>query len=209
MDYSQLINKIGEHDHVCLIYDNQEEQFGMLIPFFKDGLAKNEKCAYIADHSAADKVTKRLRGVQGNPFGESLDNDKFSVITNRESYLRNGYFEPKEMIAFWAESEKEALDSGFSAFRATGETTWIFGGEPGLEKFMEYEVMLTDFLAKHKVCAVCQYNRKQFSDSFLTQVFQTHPKVVYRGELIKNPLYLSMDEEEVIKEKMLDILNFR
>lgn len=82
----------------------------------------------------------------------------------------------------------------------------MFAGDPGSERMMEYEMKLNDFLPTHKACAVCQYSRKRFSNEQLIAVFQTHPKVIYRNEIIVNPLYLSTEESGILEKKMLGIL---
>ena len=110
------------------------------------------------------------------------------------------------MIALLAETTDSALKSGFMGLRATGEMTWMFAGDPGSERMMEYEAMLNDFFPTHQASAVCQYNRDKFSNEQLISVFQTHPRVIYRNEIIVNPLYLSTGDSRSLEKRMLEIL---
>ena len=207
MTYVEMVENLGFHDHLCMIYENHEEQFGMVLPYVKSGLLRNEKCVYIADDNTVEKVVSEMKNADADLFGKSLEKENLSVLTKKETYVKDGYFAPEKMIALLTENTDMALKSGFAGLRATGEMTWMFAGDPGSERMMEYEAMLNDFFPKHQASAVCQYNRDKFSNEQLAIVFQTHPKVIYRNEIIVNPLYLSMEEEEAIKEKMLAILN--
>jgi hypothetical protein len=43
------LEQLGPHDHLCSIYESQEEHFSVAIPFIRIGLARGEKCVYVAD----------------------------------------------------------------------------------------------------------------------------------------------------------------
>ncbi len=206
MNYAELIEGIGFHDHLCMIYEDHEEQFGMILPFVKSGLLRKEKCVYIADDNTVEKVISEMKAADPDLFGKSLDNESLSVLTKRETYVKDGYFAPEKMIALLAENTDSALKAGFAGLRATGEMTWMFAGDPGSEKMMEYEAKLNDFLPAHQALAVCQYSRTKFSNEQLISVFQTHPKVIYRSEIIVNPLYLSTGDSQGLEKRMLEII---
>lgn len=206
MSYTDMVSKIGFHDHLCMIYEEPEEQFGMILPYVKFGLSRNEKCIYIANDNTVARVIEEMKKDDPALFGDALDNGGLSVLTRRETYVKGGYFSPEKMIALLTESTNNAIKEGFTGLRATGEMTWMFAGDPGSERMMEYEAKLNYFFPEHKASAVCQYNRKKFSNEQLVQVFQTHPKVIYRNEIMENPLYLSTEAESAIEKKMIGIL---
>ena len=63
-DYSRLadmVGKLGLHEHLCLIYDTQEEQFAAALPYLRTGLERGEKCLYIVDENTAAAVLDALR----------------------------------------------------------------------------------------------------------------------------------------------------
>ncbi len=178
----------------------------MIFPYIESGLRRNEKCIYIADDNTVERVVSEMKAADTDLFGKSLNSGSLSVLTKRETYVKDGYFAPEKMIALLAENTDEALKAGFIGLRATGEMTWMFAGDPGSERMMEYEAKLNDFFPTHQASAVCQYNRTKFSNEQLISVFQAHPKVIYRNEIIVNPLYLSMDDSQVIEKRMLEII---
>ncbi len=192
-DLTEEMRKIAVKDHLCLIYKNQAEQFAAAVPFIKVGLERHEKCIYIADENTAADVLKALQD-GGVEVEEALKNGALLVISKRETYLRQGYFDPDEMIQFLKTSTDSARKEGFNALRATGEMTWMLGEDAGVERAMEYEAKLNTFLANHDCLALCQYNKTRFSPRLLTDVIHTHPLVVASGVVCKNFYYVPVDE---------------
>jgi len=50
------LEQIGSPEHLCSIYDSQEEHFSVAIPFIRIGLARGEKCVYLTDDGKEDVV---------------------------------------------------------------------------------------------------------------------------------------------------------
>lgn len=205
IEFLEATGDIGLHEHLCLIYENHEEQLGAIVPFFKTGLKRNEKCVYIADDNTAGDVIGALKQIDENLFCPAIGNNKFSVLSKNDAYLKGGYFSPEKMIGFLEENINQSLASGYTGLRATGEMTWMFGPEPGVERMMEYEAKLNDFLPIQKACAICQYNKNRFSPEMLLKVFQTHPKVIYKNKILINPLYLSQGKTQELMDRMAEV----
>jgi len=207
------IEQVGPHDHLCLIYDSQEEQFAAAIPFVRIGLERGEKCLYIADDNTVGAVFDGLRA-SGIDVDAAVKSGALKVATKRETYLKPGYFDPDWMIRFMSEETKRQKAAGFAAFRATGEMTWAHGPEPGTEKLMEYEAKLNYLAPEHDFLALCQYNRKLFSPEVILNVIATHPLVIYCGRLCRNPYYVPPDEflmpdpSTSQVQRMLDTMSF-
>ncbi|MFA6365511.1 MAG: PAS domain S-box protein [Candidatus Paceibacterota bacterium] len=192
-EFVNAIEKISVHDHLCLIYNNKKEQFAAVIPFIRIGLERGEKCVYIADDNTAKEVIDALR-LGGIDVDVALKKGSLSVISKKNAYLKNGYFDPDEMIAFLKESTDAAKKEGYTALRATGEMTWMLGNEKGNERLLEYEAKLNRFFPKNDALAICQYNRKRFSEEILLGVIQTHPRVVVGSTVCRNFYYIPVEE---------------
>ena len=52
---SQLAS-CANHDHLALIYDSQEEQFDVIIPFLRLGMERGEKGVFIVDVTSPKAV---------------------------------------------------------------------------------------------------------------------------------------------------------
>jgi MEDS: MEthanogen/methylotroph, DcmR Sensory domain len=49
---AELAANLGLHEHLCPIYDTQEEQFAAALPYLRTGLERGEKCLYVADENS-------------------------------------------------------------------------------------------------------------------------------------------------------------
>jgi chemotaxis family two-component system sensor kinase Cph1 len=192
-DLVKAIGKLGAHDHLCLIYETQAEQFAAVIPFMKIGLERGEKCLYVVDDNTAAAVINELKaaGVEVEP---AIAAGKLAIVSKQEAYMKQGYFDPDWMIDFLQRATDEAKAAGFSALRITGEMTWTLGGDPGVERLMEYEAKLNYFFPQNDALAICQYNRRRFSPELIKDVISTHPRVICGGLVCSNFYYVPPDE---------------
>ena len=55
-----MLETLKPHDHLCLIYESQEEWRAAAVPFLSIGLKRGEKCIYVVDTSTADEIRKYL-----------------------------------------------------------------------------------------------------------------------------------------------------
>jgi KaiC/GvpD/RAD55 family RecA-like ATPase len=196
-DYSRLaevVGRLGLHEHLCIIYDTQEEQLAAALPYLRASLERGEKCLYIADENTAAAVLDAL-GKGGTDVDRYLRSGALTIASKEETYLEQGRFEPDWMIGFLTEATAEAGAARFSRVRTIlAEMTWALGTSNGTAKLIEYESKLNQFFRDHDARGICQYHRTRFSPELLLGVIRTHPLVVYGGMVCKNPYYVPPDE---------------
>ena len=180
------------YDHLALIYESQAEQFATAIPYIKHGLERGERCVYIADENDTEEVIDALAAA-GVDVDEALESGALVMHTAQESYLRNGTFDPDDMIAFLEDTIAEA-EAEYDGLRITGEMTWVFGDEPPLEELIEYEGKLNALLPDVNGIALCQYNREKFSPETVRDVIKTHPHLIYDETVCQNFYYTPPEE---------------
>ncbi|HWG89438.1 MAG TPA: MEDS domain-containing protein [Candidatus Thermoplasmatota archaeon] len=175
-------------DHLCLIYHSREEQLAAAVPFIKAGLLVGERCVYIADDLTLSDVRAHLAAA-----GIRVDHEEgrgaLLLLTKRDTYLRDGSFDPEGMISFLAEAEKQALADGFEGLRVTGEMTWALGGEHGNDRIIEYESKLNKYFPGSRALAICQYSKPRFSPEVLRDVLLTHPVAIVGERVCANPYF--------------------
>ncbi len=194
----QTLQEIQPGDHLCCIYQTEEEHRKVFTPFLRQGLDQGEKVLYIVDVRTADKILNYLRdaGVEVKPY---KDWGQLEILTSQDSYMKGGVFDPDAMIALLKKETKKALSEGYHALRVTGEMTWALRNLPGTERLIEYENKLNDFLPKSKCMAVCQYDRRRFQPEILLDVLRTHPMAVIGPKVYSNFYYIS--PEKLLKQK--------
>ncbi|UCE59462.1 MAG: PAS domain S-box protein [Phycisphaerales bacterium] len=185
----EQLNQLRPHDHLCLIYETQEQQFAAAIPFISAGLSSSQKCIYIADDNTCDIVLGALQDY-GIDVPAALHSGSLQVVSKQDSYLKQGGFDPDWMINFLGEGCDDAKAHDFSGLRVTGEMTWALGGDQGTDRLIEYEAKLNDFLPANDVLAICQYNLRRFSPELILQVIRTHPLVVFGSRVCRNAYYV-------------------
>jgi hypothetical protein len=163
-DFTAEMRRPKQGDHVCLIYDDPEDQLAAATAFVAVGLARQERCLYIADDRTTAEVIDAMIAA-GIDVGRRLEAGSVEFLTKRESYLRRGHFDPSDMLVFLQEAAERALKAGYTGLRATGEMTWALGAERGCERLIEYEVQLDDCLRDSRAVALCQYNERRCRSS--------------------------------------------
>jgi PAS domain S-box-containing protein len=187
------LEQLGPHDHFCSIYESPQEHYAVAVPFIRIGLARGEKCIYIADDGTVGDVREAM-ALEGIDVDRAIASNALVLATKEQAYLEHGSFHPDWMFTFWKEATQLAMSEGFSAVRATGETEWVLRGGRGLERWMEYESKLTHTLLESNCSALCQYNRRLFPPELILDVIRTHPVVVYGSTVCRNLYYVPPDE---------------
>jgi len=192
-------------DHLCCIYETEEEHRAVLTPFLRQGLERGEKVIYIADERIAEAVLDYLRddGLDPQPY---LERGQLIILTRDDAYLRDGFFDPDGMIALLREETERALAEGYAALRVTGEMTWALRGLPGSGRLIDYEAKLNEFFPGSRCLAICQYDRRRFPPDVLLEVLRTHPVVMIGTEVYDNFYYKPPESAAAELERWIENL---
>ncbi len=172
-------------DHLCCLYETEEERQAALAPYLRRGLEQGEKALYIVDTNTAETILGCLRN-EGLPVEQFLKSGQFAILTHAEAYMQQGFFDPALLRA----ETKKALAQGYTALRAASEMTWALRGLPGSERLIEYEIKLNEFLPGSRCLALCQYDRRRFKPEALLDVLRTHPLSVIGAQIYNNFYYI-------------------
>jgi HD-GYP domain-containing protein (c-di-GMP phosphodiesterase class II)/CheY-like chemotaxis protein len=204
------VKKINDGEHLCAFYSDAKTQFSYIVPFITGGIESDKKCLYILDENTRGDLIKAFLDA-GYSIDKALKSGQLVLYTKRETYIKDGYFEPEKMINLLKETEKQALAEGYSGVRVTGEMTWVLANPDDLGKLIEYENLLNSFIPGSKVSAICQYNEELFVESVLIDVVATHPSVIINGLVYKNNCFLLPEKftntaRDVLKKKNFKII---
>jgi len=192
--FPEMLDALRPHDHLCLIYDRQEDWRAATIPFIRMGLKKGEKCIYIADAHTAKEIRRSL-GEEGIAVAEAERSGRFTLLQPLDAYTRAGYFDPDRMIRLLISETEKAVAEGYPALRVTGEMTWVLRDLPGSDRLLEYEARLnTEVFPNYPCLAICQYERPKFDPAIIKGVIMTHPLVVVNNRIYRNFYYVPPEE---------------
>src|ERR1700733_4976531 len=131
-EFVHQIGRLHRGDHACLLYETSDDQLAAMVPFFKDGLARNERCLYVADDRTVDEV-KAYLSEAGIDVSSEIGAGRLDGLNKGQTYLKDGAFDPDAMIAFLGNTLDETMADGFAGLRGAGEMTWALGSEKGCE----------------------------------------------------------------------------
>jgi PAS domain S-box-containing protein len=176
-------------DHLCCIFETEEEHQSVVTSFLRQGLEQGEKAIYIVDTHTAETILGYLRddGMDVQPY---LDRGQLVILTGDQTYVQAGVFDPDRMIALLQSETERALAEGYPALRVTGEMSWALRGLPGSEQLIEYEARLNEFFPGSQCLAICQYNRRRFEPAVLLEVLRTHPVAMIGTRVHDNFYYI-------------------
>ncbi len=186
----QSIDQLNPGDHLCCIYETEEQRRTLLTPFLRQGLEHGEKVLYLIDESSREDILDYL-GTTGIKEERYLERGQLEFLAAEEVCIRRGTFDPDSMMALLEREIEKAVDEGWEGLRLTGEMSWAVQGLPGSERLIEYEAKLNRFLDQRRCISLCQYDRRRFDSRVLLDVLRTHPAVVVGTEIYENFHYVS------------------
>src|SRR5258708_27279046 len=118
-DLDRQLTDLKHGDHVCLIYETTAEQLAAIVPFVKTGLARNERCIVIADHTPAAEAVQAL-GAAGVDVAQECRRGALQILNSRDVYRSPVELDPLALLDFVRRAENEALSAGFAGLRPSG-----------------------------------------------------------------------------------------
>jgi PAS domain S-box-containing protein len=189
---ADTLERLTVHDHCCLIHESRQEQLAALVPFVCIGLERREKCLWIVGETPEEVILEALRGA-GVDVEAATGVGRLILAGSRDTYLKQGFFDPDRMINDLETLTDAAVAAGFSALRVTGEMSWALRETLGVERLLEYESKLAHFFAARPCLGICQYDRR-FPAETLLGVIRTHPLIIHQGMLWQNFYYVPPEE---------------
>ena len=193
MQVPNSIENLSRGDHLCCMYMTEEEHREILTPFIISGLEQGDKVFYIVDVRTAETVLEYLEHA-GLDTSKYLSSGQFVIADTRDTYIKDGSFDPDRMLSMLKSETDWAIENGFNALRVTGEMSWALRDLPGTERLMEYEAKLNQFFPSHKAIGLCQYDMRSFDAEVLLDVLATHPIAIVRNNCYDNMYYVPPED---------------
>ena len=171
-----------------LLYRNREEQFAAIVPYIEEGLARNERCLYIAGDNPIRLVIEALEHGGIDVLGTEKSG-QLTIASYRETYLNGGVFEPAQVADGLTEEIAKSLRNGFCGMRGSGEMGWAASRSDALLHLYEYEALIEERMNQY-FTALCQYNENVFDGELISRMFRIHPTVFARGSVFDNRFYV-------------------
>ncbi len=179
------IGVVNVHDHLCLMYRDDEELLGAVLPFIQGGLSLGERCVYL--HAAE----KRLEEVLQNAVdGNKEDSGALILLPLRQTWLRGGALKQDRIMELLGDICSGAASDGFSGTRIVCDMSWALRDTKSQQMLHHFERNLTAFAAASETALLCLYDRRSFGDERLLDLARIHPSLICSGRVCENPLHL-------------------
>lgn len=186
--------KVGRSRHICAFFRSQDEEFDVMLPFIKEGMARGEKAVHIVDPRLRGTHIQRLENA-GLDAGELQSRKQLEIRNWEQTYLRSGgCFDQDDMLSLIQDVLRDGKREGFPLTRLIAHMEWSCAGRPGVENLIEYEARLNDVLPQFDDPVICVYDLSQFSAGTMIDILRVHPQVIIGGMLHENPFYAPPEE---------------
>ncbi|MDH6227223.1 MEDS domain-containing protein [Streptomyces sp. MJP52] len=160
--------------HVSVVYSDDREWAGRLVPFVRAGLERGEQVQYFADTTDPDRVMGTLASA-GVDAGRAAAEGRLVVTTAARTYLSGPAFDPDAMMGLWHQAMDTALAEGHRGLRAIGEVAWGARDLPGADRLLEYELRLHhEVFEPLPLTAWCFYDRRRMPADRLAVLIGAH-----------------------------------
>ncbi|HKX17759.1 MAG TPA: MEDS domain-containing protein [bacterium] len=161
-------------DHVFVVYEDAAELYAFVVPYFKEGVAKGERCMFLcADSNPAAAV--RAFAARGLRIGSEVRRGGVVVMPALK------FFGPPPLDAARAirailQAQAEAVAAGFAGLRAAGDWGWTRPGDS--DEFRELESLLERAVGPGRPRVACLYRRDRADPDALERLIRLNRRVV-------------------------------
>ena len=189
----QSIAVLKPGDHVCCIYEAEEEREDTLTAFLLDGLERRQKTVYFRDARGPEILVACL-AASGVDVEQPIARGQLVVVDSDRVYIPDGAFDPDRMIEFLSAEIEQALAQGYSALRVAGDMSWALRAGVASHRLVEYESRVNEFLVNTLCVGLCFYDRRRFEARVLLDVLRTHPIAIVHGRVHRNSYYVPPED---------------
>lgn len=191
------ISEIESGKHVLCLYRNNEEHWHIILPYLLSGIEKGEHVFYFCLPEIADATKQKLTKLS-DKAQMYIEKKLINFFTDDRIFMRDGVFNPFDVIAFFYAETQRALSEGFRAVRIAQEMAW--GGKM-LEDgtlLAQHDIALNKFIQTIDCSLLCLYDERKFEPRVLVNILRGHPYVFTRNRLMKNFYYIPPTDEMVL-----------
>lgn len=106
------------------------------------------------------------------------------ILSSDQGHLLGGRFDVDRMVQLLEDAVKKALVDGYTGLWASGDMTWEFGSEANLDKLLEYERRLEEFMqANPAMSGICLYHRDTLPSHAIETAMITHRSLYMSASL--------------------------
>jgi MEDS: MEthanogen/methylotroph, DcmR Sensory domain len=186
-------SQLGEVRHICAFFNSLDEEYRVLLPFIKDGLACGDKAVHVVRSEDREGHLRRLVSAGIDPTA-ALRSGQLEVRSNSDTYLREGRFDQDRMLAVFEQMASGNASGGYPLSRIVCHMDWAAEDRSHLDTLVEFESRVNEVWRHHDDAVICVYDLAQFGGAMVMDMVRTHPMIIVGGFLHENPFYEPPEE---------------
>jgi len=153
-------------------------------------LQANRRCLYLNSPPMVAGMRWHLSAA-GLDLKEQIERGAL-ILSSNQDHLVDGRFETDRMLRLLDDALQQALADGYAGLWAAGDMTWEFGSEHNLDKLLDYERQLEDYMQRNPALSgVCLYHRETLPEHVIKTALLTHPAIYVNATLTQlNPQFV-------------------
>ena len=177
--------------HVCALFNSDEEEYRVLLPFIKDGFDCGHRTVHVVHPEQQNDHLQRLSAA-GIDTVAAQKRRQFELRASTDTYLREGRFDQDLMLE--AFEQLANAKSGFALSRIVCRMDWGADGQAHVDNLIEFESRVNDVWRRRDDAVICTYHLRQFSGDTVIDIMRTHPMVIIGGILHRNPFFVPPEQ---------------
>ena len=186
-------SQLYETRHVCAFFNNDEEEYRIMLPFIKDGLKSGDKAVHVLNPEQRPDHLRRLIAAGIDP-AVAQHSGQLELRTNTEVYLPDGRFDQDRMLEVFEQLASGNAKGGFPLSRICCRMDWAAEDRSHVDDVIEFESRVNDIWLRHDDAVICTYHLGRFGGDAVIDIMRTHPTVIIGGILQQNPFFVPPDE---------------
>jgi hypothetical protein len=181
--------RLAEVRHVCAFFNDDDAEYGVLLPFIKDGFECGHKAIHVVNPDQRQDHLQRLAAAGIDPAAAQRSG-QLELRTNTEVYLRDGRFDQDRMLSTFEQWASGNDKESFPLSRICCRMDWAADDKSHVDDVIEFEARVNDVWRRHEDAVICTYHLGQFGGDAVIDIMRTHPMVIVGGILHENPFFL-------------------
>jgi hypothetical protein len=186
-------SQLAETRHVCAFFNNEEEEYRVLLPFIKGGFECGHKAVHVVNpHQRTEHMDRLVRA--GIDPAAAEGNGQLEVRINTDTYIRDGRFDKERMLQAFEQVASGNAPGGFPLSRIVCRMDWAAEGNSYIDDLIEFESRVNQVWEHHEDAVICTYHLGKFGGDTVMDIMRTHPMVIIGGILQRNPFFVPPSE---------------
>src|SRR5262245_38422869 len=184
---------LGEARHVCAFFNSREDEYGVTVPFIKDGFDAGDKVIHIIDPSRRSDHLQRLAS-SGVDVTSRQASGQFALYDWSETFFADGPFDPDRQLELLDQALRAGREQGYPVSRYVAHAEWALQKGASVDLLLEFEARVNKMWPQHADTVIWTYDLARFDGDTVIDAFRTHPVVIVGGIVQQNPFYVQPDD---------------